>query len=217
MSLGLIGEKLGMTRVFAEDGRSIPVTVVQVEPNRITQVKTAEGDGYNGVQVTRGSRKASRVTRGAAGHYAKAGSAPGVGLWEFRTGDNDEAQEIGGSLSVDLFEAGQKVDVQGTSIGKGYAGVMKRWGFSGLRATHGVSISHRSGGSIGQCQDPGRVFKGKKMAGQMGNVTRTQQGLEVVRVDSERNLLLVKGSVPGPKGGTVVIKPSVKSRSAGEQ
>lgn len=215
MSLGLVGEKLGMTRVFSEDGRSIPVTVVQVEPNRITQVKAEETDGYSAVQVTMGSRRAGRVTRGMAGHYAKAGSAPGVGLWEFRTDENDEPQELGGSLSVDLFEAGQKVDVQGTSIGKGFAGVIKRWGFSGLKATHGVSISHRSAGSIGQCQDPGRVFKGKKMAGQMGNVTRTQQGLEIVRVDSDRNLLLVKGSVPGPKGGKVIIKPSVKSRGAG--
>jgi large subunit ribosomal protein L3 len=215
MSLGLVGEKLGMTRVFSEDGRSTPVTVVQVEPNCVTQVKSAETDGYAAVQVTMGSRKASRVSRGAGGHYAKAGSAPGTGLWEFRTDDSDEPQELGGSINVELFEAGQKVDVQGTSIGKGYAGVMKRWGFSGLRATHGVSISHRSGGSIGQCQDPGRVFKGKKMAGQMGNVTRTQQGLEVVRVDSERNLLMVKGSVPGPKGGTLVIKPSVKSHGTG--
>lgn len=203
-----------MTRIFSEDGRSIPVTVVQVEPNRVTQVKSSGTDGYSAVQVTRGSRKANRVSRGMAGHYAKAESAPGAGLWEFRIDESDEQQELGGSINVELFEAGQKVDVQGTSIGKGYAGVMKRWGFSGLRATHGVSISHRSGGSIGQCQDPGRVFKGKKMAGQMGNVTRTKQGLEVVRVDAERNLLLVKGSVPGPRGGTVVIKPSVKSRGA---
>lgn len=217
MSLGLVGEKLGMTRVFAEDGRSVPVTVVQVEPNRVTQVKDQDTDGYSAVQVTRGSRKASRVNRAMAGHYAKAGSAPGEGLWEFRAEGVEELPEAGGALNVDLFEAGQKVDVQGTTIGKGYAGVMKRWGFGGLRASHGVSISHRSGGSIGQCQEPGRVFKGKKMAGHMGNVTRTQQGLEVVRVDSERNLLLVKGAVPGPKGGTVVIRPSVKGRKAGDQ
>ena len=213
MSLGLIGEKLGMSRVFKEDGSSTPVTVVHVDPNRITQVKNGSGaDGYTAVQVTMGSRRASRVTKSMAGHYAKAKSEPGVGLWEFRLSEEEQAQglEIGGTLGVALFEAGQKVDVQGTTIGKGFAGAMKRWGFKGLRATHGVSVSHRSLGSTGQCQDPGRVFKNKKMAGQMGATARTQQGLEVVRVDAERNLILVKGSVPGAKGTRVVIKPSVK-------
>ena len=213
MSLGLIGEKLGMSRVFREDGSSTPVTVVQVDPNRITQVKSSDGvDGYTAVQVTTGSRRANRVTKSMAGHYAKANSAPGAGLWEFRLEAADQAEglQVGGTLGVSVFEAGQKVDVQGTTIGKGFAGAMKRWGFGGLRATHGVSISHRSHGSTGQCQDPGRVFKNKKMAGHMGAAARTQQGLEVVRVDAERNLILVKGSVPGSKGTCVVIKPSVK-------
>lgn len=215
MSLGLIGQKVGMTRVFKEDGRSVPVTVVSVDPNRVTQIKTAATDGYEAIQVTMGSRRASRINKPLTGHYAKAKSAPGLGLWEFRTEAGD--LEIGSELKVDLFAEGQKVDVQGTTIGKGFAGVMKRYNFGGLRATHGVSISHRSAGSIGQCQDPGKVFKGKKMAGHMGNVKRTQQGLEVVRVDAERNLVLVKGSVPGSKGGVVVIKPSVKAKKvAGE-
>jgi len=215
MSLGLVGQKVGMTRVFHEDGRSIPVTVLQVEPNRVTQLKTEATDGYEAVQVTVGERRANRVTKAMAGHYAKAKVAPGAGLWEFRAPTAE--LELGSELKVDLFAEGEKVDVQGTSIGKGFAGVMKRYNFGGLRATHGVSISHRSAGSIGQCQDPGRVFKGKKMAGHMGNVKRTQQGLEVIRVDGERNLLLVKGSVPGSKGGKVVIKPSVKSKkTAGE-
>jgi large subunit ribosomal protein L3 len=216
MSLGLIGEKLGMSRVFKEDGSSTPVTVVQVDPNRITQVKNGSGvDGYTAVQVTMGSRRASRVTKSMAGHYAKAQSEPGVGLWEFRLPKEEQAQglEVGGTLGVGLFEAGQKIDVQGTTIGKGFAGAMKRWGFKGLRATHGVSVSHRSLGSTGQCQDPGRVFKNKKMAGHMGATARTQQGLEVVSVDAERNLILVKGSVPGAKGTRVVIKPSVKGGS----
>lgn len=210
MSLGLVGQKIGMTRIFREDGRSVPVTVVQVEPNRVTQIKTDATDGYAAVQVTTGTRRASRVTKAMAGHYAKAKVAPGRGLWEFRA-DAGEL-EVGSELGVDLFAEGQKVDVQGTTIGKGFAGVMKRYNFGGLRATHGVSISHRAPGSIGQCQDPGRVFKGKKMAGHMGNVKRTQQGLEVIRVDAERSLLLVKGSVPGSKGGNVVIKPSVKAK-----
>ncbi|MGH1543055.1 MAG: 50S ribosomal protein L3 [Arenicella sp.] len=212
MSLGLIGQKIGMTRVFKEDGRSIPVTVVQVEPNCVTQIKTDAIDGYAAVQVTTGSRRASRVNKAAAGHFAKAKVAPGRGLWEFRAEAGE--LEVGSELNVDLFAEGQIIDVQGTTIGKGFAGVMKRYNFGGLRATHGVSISHRSAGSIGQCQDPGKVFKGKKMAGHMGSVKRTQQGLEVIRVDAERNLVLVKGSVPGSKGGTVVIKPSVKAKKA---
>ena len=211
MSLGLVGQKIGMTRVFKEDGRSVPVTVLQVEPNRVTQIKTAATDGYEAIQVSIGERRASRVTKAMAGHYAKAKVAPGVGLWEFRApaGDIEVGSEI---KAVDVFAEGQKVDVQGTTIGKGFAGVMKRYNFKGLRATHGVSVSHRSAGSIGQCQDPGRVFKGKKMAGHMGNAKRTQQGLEVVRIDGERNLILVKGSVPGSKGGSVVIKPSIKAK-----
>ena len=212
MSLGLVGQKVGMTRVFKEDGRSVPVTVLQVEPNRVTQVKTVATDGYDAIQVTIGERRSSRVTKAMAGHYAKAKVAPGIGLWEFRAEAGDV--EVGSEVNVDVFAEGEKVDVQGTTIGKGFAGVMKRYNFGGLRATHGVSISHRSAGSIGQCQDPGRVFKGKKMAGHMGNAKRTQQGLEVVRVDNERNLLLVKGSVPGSKGGSVVIKPSVKAKKS---
>ena len=214
MSLGLVGQKVGMTRIFQEDGRSIPVTVLQVEPNRVTQIKTAATDGYEAIQVTIGERRASRVTKAMAGHYAKAKVAPGIGLWEFRTSADGSfsEMEVGSELNVDVFAEGQKVDVQGTTIGKGFAGVMKRYNFGGLRASHGVSISHRSAGSIGQCQDPGRVFKGKKMAGHMGNVKRTQQGLEVVRIDGERNLILVKGSVPGSKGGNVVIKPSIKAK-----
>jgi len=211
MSLGLIGQKMGMTRVFKEDGRSIPVTVVSVDPNRVTQIKTAATDGYEAIQVTTGERKASRINKPLTGHYAKAKVAPGLGLWEFRAEAGE--LEVGSEIKVDLFEEGQKVDVQGTTIGKGFAGVMKRYNFGGLRATHGVSISHRSAGSIGQCQDPGKVFKGKKMAGHMGNVKRTQQGLEVVRVDAERNLVLVKGSVPGSKGGVVVLKHSVKAKT----
>jgi len=213
MSLGLIGQKVGMTRVFEEDGRSVPVTVVQVEPNRVTQVKTVETDGYEAVQVTSGSRRANRVTKAIAGHYAKANVAPGSRLCEFRVDAAAAELEVGSEIKADLFETGQKVDVQGTTIGKGFAGGIKRWGFGGLRATHGVSISHRSLGSTGQCQDPGKVFKNKKMGGHMGARKRTQQGLEVVRVDVERNVLLVKGSVPGSKGGSVVIKPSVKAKT----
>ena len=211
MSLGLIGQKMGMTRVFQEDGRSIPVTVVAVTPNRVTQIKTKETDGYEAVQVASGDRKANRVSKALAGHYAKANVAPGVRLTEFRVNASDAELEIGSEINVSLFESGQKVDVQGTSIGKGFAGGIKRWGFKGLRATHGVSVSHRSLGSTGQCQDPGKVFKNKKMGGHMGARKRTQQGLEVIRVDVERNVLLVKGSVPGSKGGSVVIKPSVKA------
>ena len=212
MSLGLIGQKMGMTRVFQEDGRSVPVTVVEVATNRVTQVKTVETDGYEAVQVASGERRANRVSKALAGHYAKANVAPGTRLTEFRVSASEAELEIGSEVNVDLFEAGQKVDVQGTTIGKGFAGGIKRWGFGGLRATHGVSISHRSLGSTGQCQDPGKVFKNKKMGGHMGARKRTQQGLEVVRVDAERNVILVKGSVPGSKGGSVIIKPSVKAK-----
>ena len=200
-----------MTRIFREDGVAVPVTVLLVEPNRVTQVKTVENDGYRAMQVTAGSRRASRVTRQMAGHYARAGSEAGRGLWEFRLADGEgEEIEVGNEIKVEMFEEGQNVDVVGTSIGKGYAGVIKRHNFSMQDATHGNSISHRAPGSIGQCQTPGRVFKGKKMAGHMGNVRRTMQSLTVVRVDAERNLLLVKGAVPGPKGGDVIIRAAVK-------
>lgn len=214
MTIGLVGRKRGMTRVFTDAGASVPVTVVEVEPNRVTQVKSAEGDGYRAVQVTTGTRRASRVTKPMAGHFAKAGVEAGRGLWEFRLADGEgDGIEVGSELKVDLFEAGQKVDVIGTTIGKGFAGVIKRHNFSSQDATHGNSLSHRAPGSIGQNQTPGRVFKGKKMAGQMGNVRRTAQSLEVVRVDSERNLLLIKGAVPGSIGGDVLVRPAVKARS----
>jgi len=211
MTIGVIGRKAGMTRIFTEEGASIPVTVIEVDPNRITQIKSDETDGYRAVQVTVGSRKASRVNKAAAGHFAKAGVEAGRGLWETRLNDGEgDDLEIGGEIKVDIFENGQIVDVTGTSIGKGYGGVIKRHNFAMQDATHGNSVSHRAPGSIGQNQTPGRVFKGKKMAGHMGNVRRTSQNLEVVRVDAERNLLLVKGAVPGSKGGDVYIRPAVK-------
>lgn len=211
MTIGVVGRKAGMTRIFTEDGGSIPVSVIEVTSNRITQIKTEETDGYQAVQVTTGNRKASRVNKPMAGHYAKAGVEAGRGLWEFRV-DGDEAAEleVGGELKVDMFEAGQKIDVTGRTIGKGFQGGIKRHNFSMQDATHGNSISHRSNGSIGMCQTPGRVIKGKKMSGHMGNARRTIQSLEVVRVDPERGLLLVKGSIPGSKGGDVIIKPAVK-------
>jgi large subunit ribosomal protein L3 len=213
MTIGVIGRKVGMTRVFTEDGVSVPVTVIEVEPNRVTQVKNADADGYRALQVTVGARRASRVSKAMAGHFAKAGTEAGRGLWEFRLADGDgEDFTVGNELKVDLFEAGQKVDVIGTSIGKGYAGVVKRHNFHMQDATHGNSLSHRAHGSTGQNQTPGRVFKGKKMAGHMGNVRTTNQNLEVVRVDAERNLLLVKGAVPGAKGGDLIVKPAVKVR-----
>ena len=211
MSLGLIGRKVGMTRIFDETGVSTPVTVIEVEPNHVTQVKTDHTDGYSALQVTVGSRRPNRVTNPLKGHFAKAGAAPGRGLWEFRVDAQIASQyEAGAVLTLALFETEQKVDVSGTSIGRGFAGVMRRHGFKGGRATHGNSKAHRKPGSIGQNQDPGRVFKGKKMAGHMGNKARTQQNLEVVRIDAERNLILVRGSIPGPRGFDVVIRPSVK-------
>jgi large subunit ribosomal protein L3 len=209
MSVGLIGRKAGMTRVFTEDGVSVPVTVIEVEPNRITQVRTEEVDGYAAVQVTTGAKKANRLSKPEAGHFAKAGVEAGRGLWEFRL-SGDEQINVGDALTVERFEAGQKVDVTGQSKGKGFQGGVKRWNFSMQDATHGNSLSHRAPGSIGQCQTPGRVWKGKKMAGQMGNVRSTVQTLEVVRVDAERNLLLIKGAVPGATGGDVIVKPAVK-------
>ena len=214
MTIGLVGRKAGMTRVFTDDGESVPVTVIEAAPNRVTQVRTAEVDGYQAVQVTIGSKKASRVNKAMAGHFAKAGTEAGEGLWEFRT-DSADMPDVGGELKVDLFEVGQKVDVCGTSKGKGFAGVVKRHNFRTQDATHGNSLSHRAPGSIGQCQTPGRVFKGKKMAGHMGNVQKTIQSLEIVRVDSERNLILVKGAIPGAKGGNVVITPAVKFANKG--
>ncbi len=213
MTIGIVGRKAGMTRIFTDDGVSVPVTVISVDPNRVTQVKSVENDGYRALQVTTGERKASRVTKAMAGHYAKAGTEAGRGLWEFRLGDDEGTEiEVGSEIKVDIFEAGQNVDVIGTSIGKGFAGVIKRYNFAMQDATHGNSISHRAPGSIGQCQTPGRVFKGKKMSGHMGNVRRTAQNLEVVRVDTERSLLMVKGAVPGSKGGDVIIHPAMKAR-----
>jgi large subunit ribosomal protein L3 len=213
MTMGLVGRKCGMTRVFTEDGVSIPVTVIEAQPNRITQVKTVETDGYRALQVAAGSRKASRVRKPAAGHFAAAKVEAGDLMMEFRLEDADEGEfEAGNELKVDLFEEGQKVDVIGTTIGKGFAGAIKRWNFSMQDATHGNSLAHRAPGSIGQNQTPGRVFKGKKMAGHMGNVQRTVQNLEVVRVDAEKNLLLIKGAVPGHAGGKVVVRPAIKTK-----
>lgn len=212
MSIGVIGRKCGMTRVFTEDGASIPVTVIEVEPNRLAQVKTADVDGYRALQVTTGTRRATRVTKPLQGHFAKAGVAAGRILGEFRLADGEgEGLEAGGEIKVDVFEAGQMVDVTGTTIGKGYAGTVKRHNFRTQDATHGNSLSHRAPGSIGQNQTPGRVFKGKKMSGHMGNVRRSIQSLEIVRVDTERNLLLIKGAVPGAQGGDLIIRPAVKA------
>ena len=215
MTMGLVGRKCGMTRVFTEDGISIPVTVIDAQPNRITQVKTADNDGYRALQVTAGERKASRVSRPEAGHFAKAKVEAGDLLSEFRVAEGDETEyQVGTELRVDVFEAGQKVDVTGTTIGKGFAGTVKRHHFRTQDATHGNSLAHRAPGSIGQNQTPGRVFKGKKMSGHMGNVRRTAQNLEIVRVVAARYLLLIKGAVPGHKGGRVLIKPSVKAGAA---
>jgi large subunit ribosomal protein L3 len=215
MTKGLVGRKCGMTRVFTEDGASIPVTVIEAQPNRITQVKTVENDGYRAMQVSAGQRKASHVSKPQAGHFAQAKVEAGDLIAEFRLEDTDEADyETGNEIKVDLFEEGQKVDVIGTSIGKGYAGTVKRHNFRTQDATHGNSLAHRAPGSIGQNQTPGRVFKGKKMSGQMGNARSTVQNLEVVRVDAERNLLLIKGAVPGHKGGRVIVRPAVKARGA---
>jgi large subunit ribosomal protein L3 len=213
MTMGLVGRKCGMTRVFTEDGESIPVTVIEAQPNRITQVKTAENDGYRALQVTAGSRKPSRVSKPQAGHFASAKVEAGDLMAEFRLDDADAAEfEAGSEIKVDQFAEGQKVDVIGTTIGKGFAGTIKRHNFHMQDATHGNSLSHRAPGSIGQNQTPGRVFKGKKMAGHMGNVRRTIQNLEVVRVDAERNLLLIRGAVPGHSGGRVIVRPAIKAR-----
>lgn len=211
MAIGVVGRKCGMTRIFTEQGESVPVTVIEVEPNRVTQVKSIDTDGYRAVQIAVGARRATRVTKPLAGHYAKAGTPAGRSLWEFRLNDGEGADLApGAEIKVDIFQAGQKVDVIGTSIGKGYAGTVKRHHFATQDATHGNSLSHRAPGSIGQRQSPGRVFPGKRMSGQLGNVRTTMPNLEVVRVDAERNLLLVKGAVPGAKGGEVIVRPAVR-------
>lgn len=207
--IGLVGRKVGMTRIFTEDGVSIPVTVIEVEANRITQVKTIENDGYQAVQVTTGSKKASRVNKPDAGHFAKAGVEAGRGLWEFRFEEGEFA--IGQSINVDIFTDVKKVDVTGTSKGKGFAGVTKRWNFRTQDATHGNSLAHRGHGSIGQNQTPGKVFKGRKMAGHLGNERVTVQNLDVVRIDAERNLILIKGAVPGAINSDVFVKPAIKA------
>jgi large subunit ribosomal protein L3 len=212
MTIGLIGRKAGMTRVFTDAGESIPVTVIEALPNRITQVKGVEGDGYRAIQVTFGSRKPSRLTRPLAGHYAKAKVEPGVSLVEFRLADGEGADlAAGAELKVDMFAAGQKVDVTGTTIGKGFAGTIKRHNFAGGPASHGASVFHRAPGSIGQRQTPGRVFPGKRMSGHMGDLRRTIENLRVVEIDTARNLLLIRGAVPGSAGGEVIVRPSLKA------
>lgn len=212
MTIGLIGRKAGMTRVFTDAGESIPVTVIEALPNRVTQVKAVEGDGYRAIQVAYGERKASRLSRPLAGHYAKAKVAAGVSLVEFRLADGEgEGLAPGAEIKVDMFAAGQVVDVTGTTIGKGFAGTMKRHNFAGGPASHGASVFHRAPGSIGQRQTPGRVFPGKRMSGHMGNIRRTTENLKVVEVDAARNLLLVRGAVPGAAGGEVLVRPSLKT------
>jgi large subunit ribosomal protein L3 len=216
MAIGVIGRKAGMTRVFTEDGDSVPVTVIEVQPNRVSQVKSAETDGYSAIQVAFGQRRSSRVTKPMAGHYAKAGVEAGECLREFRleAGEGDDLA-VGSEISVAMFSPGQKVDVRGVTKGRGFAGTIKRHHFSGQDATHGNSLSHRAPGSIGQNQTPGRVFKGKKMSGHLGAVQRCTQNLEVMRVDADRQLLLVRGGVPGPTGGRLVVLPSVKHKNKG--
>lgn len=214
MTIGIVGRKTGMTRVFTDDGVSIPVTVIEVEPNRVTQVKNVDTDGYSAVQVTIGSRRASRVAKSEAGHFAKANVEAGRAVLELRN-NAQEAFEVGSSITLEVFSAGQLIDVTGTSKGKGFAGSIKRWNFGMQDATHGNSRSHRVLGSTGQCQSPGRVFKNKKMSGHLGNERVTVQNLEIVRVDVERNLLLVKGAIPGAPGGDVIVRPAVKARTNG--
>jgi large subunit ribosomal protein L3 len=212
MSLGLVGRKVGMTRVFTDDGDAVPVTVVDVSNNRVTQIKTAETDGYTAVQIAYGKRRPGRVNKAAAGHFAKAGVEAGEVLREFRITPDEAANlKVGGSIGADLFKAGQKVDVAGTTQGKGFAGVIKRHNFSSNRASHGNSVSHNKPGSIGQNQDPGRVFPGKRMAGHMGAARRTVQNVEIIRVDPERQLLLIRGALPGSRGGGVTVRPTVRA------
>ena len=213
MSLGLIGRKVGMTRVFTDDGASIPVTVLEVVPNRVTQIKTVASDGYTSLQVAHGERRASRINKALTGHYAKAGVVAGAGIKEFSVSTDVLAgYQVGGNVTVEIFTPGQLVDVTGTSIGKGFAGAIKRHHFKSNRASHGNSKSHNVPGSIGMAQDPGRVFPGKRMPGHLGDVTVTTQNLEIVRVDAERNLLLIKGAIPGSKGGDVVVRPAIKAK-----
>jgi large subunit ribosomal protein L3 len=212
MAIGLVGRKVGMTRIFTEDGTSIPVTVIEATPNRVTQLRTEETDGYRALQVTAGTKKANRINKAEAGHFAKAGVEAGRTLVEFRLEENEGAEiEVGSEITVEIFNDTKKIDVTGTSKGKGFAGAIKRWNFSSQRMTHGNSLSHRAPGSIGQNQSPGKVFKGKKMAGQLGNKQVTTQSLEVVRVDVENGLILVKGAVPGATGNDVIVKPAVKA------
>jgi large subunit ribosomal protein L3 len=212
MAIGLVGRKVGMTRVFTDAGETVPVTVIEVLPNRVTQVKSQDKDGYRAVQVTYGTRRPQLYSKAVTGHYAKANVAPGKALVEFRLGTNETSElKTGSEIKADLFKAGEPVDVTGTTIGKGFAGVMKRHNFGGLPATHGVSVSHRSPGSIGQRQTPGRVFKGRRMSGHMGVVRQTTENLKVVEVDLERNLLLIRGAVPGAEGGQVIVRPSLKA------
>jgi large subunit ribosomal protein L3 len=209
MSIGIVGRKCGMSRIFTENGQSVPVTLIEATPNRIVQIKTQETDGYQAVQVTAGNKRAALVNKPLAGHYAKAKVEAGRGLWEFRV-DALDGFEVGGEIRADIFEVGQSVDVQGTTKGKGFQGTIKRWNFTMGDATHGNSLSHRSPGSLGQRQTPGRVYPGKKMAGHMGSVRQSTQGLEVVKVDAERGLIAVKGAVPGAPGGEVIVRPSSK-------
>jgi len=211
MSIGIVGRKCGMSRVFTEDGLSIPVTLIEASPNRVTQVKTVEVDGYSAVQVTAGSKRAALVSKPLAGHYAKAKVEAGRGLWEFRVEPAELANyAVGSEIRADVFAVGQIVDVTGTTKGKGFQGTIKRWNFSMGDATHGNSLSHRSPGSIGQRQTPGRVFPGKKMSGHMGDVRQSTQGIEVIKVDAERGLIAVKGAVPGAPGGNVIVRPTTK-------
>lgn len=211
MSLGLVGKKQGMTRLFTPEGDSFAVSVVSVDPNTITQIKSEEVDGYNSIQVTTGQKKEKHISKPLSGHYKKSSINPGYGLWEFKVNSEDiENLEVGSQLNIDMFEEGQKVDVQGKSKGKGFAGTVKRWNFKMQDATHGNSISHRAPGSIGQCQTPGKVWKGKKMSGHMGDEKKTIQNLKIASIDVENNLLLIKGAIPGPTGSSVVLKPAIK-------
>ena len=211
MSIGLIGKKQGMTRFFTEEGKGVAVTVVSIEPNTITQIKTKDNEGYSSIQVTTGKKSDKHLTKPLLGHYKKSSTAPGEGLWEFRTSEEEIKElEVGNSIGLDKFENNEFVDVSGISKGKGFAGTVKRWNFSMQDATHGNSLSHRAPGSIGQCQTPGRVWKGKKMSGHMGQQRKTTQNLKVMSMDAKKNILLIKGSIPGSTGSTVVIKPSLK-------
>ncbi len=215
MAVGIVGRKCGMTRIFTENGESIPVSVVEATPNRVIQIKNKQKDGYRAIQITCGNRRANRINKPTGGHLSKAGVETGRGFWEFRLNDADlKDVQLGFEIKVDIFKEGQKVDVAGTSKGKGFAGTVKRHNFKTQDATHGNSLSHRAAGSIGQNQTPGRVFKGKKMAGQMGNVRCTIQNLEIARIDLERNLLLIKGAIPGAPGGNIIVRPAVKSHAS---